>query len=292
MMYPPDSEDSIDLMELVVALWQRKSLIAGVMFLFAVVSGAYALLATPIYRAEVVLAPSEPEQGPSSPAGLGGLANVAGINLGSSADQMQAVPILRSRAFIEEFINEKNLLPVLFADQWDVANGRWMADDPEAWPDIRDGVTFFVEQVRSVTEDTGTGLITLAIEWIDPELAAGWADELVYRVNERLRALDLANSERRLEYLNGQLEKASLVELRQAISRLIENEIQAIMLAQAETEYAFRVIDPPREPKEHVTPNRALIVILATFLGGTIGVFLALLRWRLSIVAPMRRHEP
>lgn len=279
MMYPPDPEDSIDLIELVAGLWQRKSLIAGVTFLFAVAGVAYALLATPIYRAEVVLAPSEQKQGPSIPADLGGLAGLVGINLGSSADQMQAVPILRSRVFIEEFVSEKDLLPVLFADKWDVANERWLADDPEDWPDIRDGVKFFTEEIRSVTEDTITGLITLGIEWIDPELAADWVDELVDRINERLRTRDLANSERRLEYLNGQLEKASLVELRQAISRLIENEIQTIMLAQAEMEYAFKVIDPARVPNERIAPRRTVIVILATLLGGMIGVFVAWLLW-------------
>ena len=280
MMYPPDPEDSIDVMELIAALWQQKSLIAGVTFLFAVAGVAYALLATPIYRAEVVLIPSEPEQGPRVPAGLGGLASFAGINLGSSVDDVQAVATLRSRAFAEEFISEKDLLPVLFADKWDVANERWAGDDPEEWPDIRDGVKFFTEEVRSVDVDTANGLVTLAVEWIDPELAAGWAEELVHRINERLRARDLANSERRLEYLNGQLEKASLAELRLAVSRLIENEMQTIMLAQAETEYAFRVIDPARVPNERVAPNRRLIVILATLLGGMIGVFVALLlRW-------------
>lgn len=278
-MYPPEPDDSIDLMELVVALWQRKLLITGVTILFAVAGVAYALLATPIYRAEALLAPSDSEQGPSIPAGLGGLVGLAGINIGSSVVGAQAVATLRSRAFIEEFISEKDLLPILFADQWDVTNERWMADDPEEWPDIRDGVKFFAEEIRSVTEDTFNGFITLAIEWIDPELAAGWADELVHRINERLRARDLANSERTLEYLNGQLEKASLVELRLAISRLIEREIQIIMLAQADTEYAFRIIDPARVPKQSVAPRRTLIVMLATFLGGMIGVFVALLRW-------------
>ena len=185
MMNPPEPEDSIHLMELVAVLWQRKSLLVGVTSLFAVAGVAYALLSTPIYRAEVVLAPTEPEQGPNLSAGLGGLASLAGIDFGSSADGAQAVATLRSRAFAEEFIRDKDLLPVLFADEWDVSNDRWLDDDPEDWPDIRDGVKFFLEDVRSVTEDRNTGSITLAIEWPDPELAAGWADELVYRVNER-----------------------------------------------------------------------------------------------------------
>lgn len=279
MPYQPGQDDSIDLVQLVGVLWSRKWLIAGSTLLFAAAGAAYALMATPVYRAEVVLAVNQSEQRPNISASLGGLASLAGINLGSSPDGTEAIATLRSRAFVEEFIEEYALLPVLFADEWDAENGRWINDYPEEWPDIRTGVKFFTEQVRSISEDSTTGLVTLAIDWTDPELAAQWAGILLERINERLRERDLENSERRLAYLNQQLEKASLVELRQAISRLIESEIQSITLAQAELEYAFKVIDPPRVPKEPVSPRRALILLLSIFVGAAVGFFVALFRW-------------
>ena len=291
MMYPPpQQEDGIGLIELVTVFWQRKLLIVGITFLFAAAGVAYALNATTIFRVEVVLASTERQQGSSGLSGIGILSGLTGITPGASG-WLQAVAEFRSRAFIEEFLSEKDLLPVLFADQWDVANDRWMDDDPEGWPDIRDGVAFFTTQIRSIVEDPNTGLITLGIQWTDPELAAVWATELVESINERLRARDLRDSEFRLEYLYGQLEKANLVELRQAISRLIEDQIQTIMLAQSVTEYAFTVIDPARVPKLRIAPRRTFIVILATFLGGTIGVFGALLQFWLLSAARQRANE-
>lgn len=278
LMYPSEEEDVINFLQLFTVLWRRKWLIATVMALFVLVGTAYAFLATPIYRVETVLAPNESEQGSSLPSGLGGLANLAGITLGSSADNSVWVATLRSRVFVEDFINDKNLLPVLFADKWDAANKRWIEDDPEDQPNVQDGVTFFIEEVRSVSEDA-TGLVTLTIDWTDPQLAVEWSAELVNRINERLRARDLEDSKRRLEYLKRQLENTSLVELRQAISQLIENEIQTITLAQVEREYAFKVVDPPRVPSTWVAPRRLLIIVLAAFVGGIIGILLALLYW-------------
>ena len=291
MVYPSDQEDSIDLMEIVGTLWRGKWLIASVTFLVAAVGIAYAFLATPVFRAEVVLIPNEQENGQNVSASMTGLASLAGINLGSSVDTIEVVATLRSRVFVEEFIGEENLLPVLFADEWDAVNGRWKDDDPENWPDIRDGVEFFIEDVRSVDENTTSGLVTLAIEWTDAELAAQWADKLILRINERLRTRDLKNSEQRLAYLYAQLQKANLVELRQAISRLIESEVQTITLAQAEAEYAFKIIDPPRVPNEQVSPRQALIAVLSMLIGIIVGVLAVLFRTAVSR-RPAANPEP
>lgn len=285
--YPREDGDGIDLIEMASTLWKEKWWVLLVTALFAAAGILYALLATPVYRAVVVLAPTHTEHGANLRARLGGLASLAGVALGAPAgDRTDAIASLRSRAFVEEFIQDNDLLPVLFADKWDAAAGRWVGSGSDEWPDIRDGVKYFVDSVRAIDEEAKTGLVTLTIEWHDPETATRWADGLVQRINARLRERDLAESERRLAYLSRQLESANLVELRQAISRLVEDEIQTIMLAQAETEYAFRVIDPARVPHEPAKPKKRLVIILAAFLGGVFGAALVLIR---HAVASSRR---
>jgi uncharacterized protein involved in exopolysaccharide biosynthesis len=282
LMYPPELDDSIDFMEVFAALWRWKLLIAGITFLFAAGGVGYALTAEPVFRVEVVLAANEPEQGPNIPSSLGGVASLVGIDLGSASSSNTALALatLRSRIFVEDFIVEEGLLPVLFADKWDAATQRWIGDDLEEIPDVRDAVALFREKIRSITEDANTGLITLAIEWKDPEIAAAWANELVSRINEQLRTKDLENSERRLAILNDLLSKSSLVPIKETISRVMEQEYQTIMLARTETEYAFKIIDPPRIPKERVAPRRRVIVMVAALMGSFVGVFFALLlRW-------------
>ena len=270
--------DDIDLLDIFRTLWRGRWLIIAVTFGFVLAGIAYAFLATPVYRSEVVLIPNESERPSNLAASLGGLASLAGINLGSSVDKMEGIATLRSRVLIEDFIRDEDLLPVLFADDWDAEKKRWKDSDEEDWPTVLTGVDYFIDEVRTVDENSTTGLVTLGVEWTDPVLAEKWTSELVQRVNDRLRQQTLSNSRQRLSYLNSELSKANLIELRQAISNLIEGEIQTITLAQADSEYAFKIVDPPRVPIEPVWPKKILIAAAAVFLGFVIGVLAVLLR--------------
>jgi uncharacterized protein involved in exopolysaccharide biosynthesis len=278
-----EEDEGLDIAKTLFHLWRRKWQVFLVALAFGVLGGMYAFLVTPIYKASVVLTPARVDATSGIRARLGGLASLAGIAMGpSSSDRTDAIALLRSRALIEEFIQENDLLAVLFPRKWDASAKRWKSDDPKEQPDVRKGVKLFVENIRTIEEDIATGLITLTIEWKDPEAAAAWVEDLVSRVNNRLRERDLAESESRLRYLNAQLETTASVELRQAIARLIEEEIQTIMLAKAGDEYAFKVIDPVRVPHEPAWPKRSLIVVLALFVGGIAGAILVLFQAQIS----------
>ena len=106
---PQDYDDEIDLRELFSVLWAGKKVIAAITILFAVVSVIYALSLANEYKSSVVVAPAE--SGGSAlgnMAGqLGGLASLAGINIGSGEknETLEALEIMQSWGFIEEFIH-------------------------------------------------------------------------------------------------------------------------------------------------------------------------------------------
>jgi len=270
------TDDDIEVALFLALIWRRKLLLTGIALLSLTLGLTYVLLAEPRYTAQAVLTSNVRDEGPNLPQALSGLAGFAGINLGGSADGTEALATLRSRVFAEEFILAMDLMPLLFPDAWDQANERWIASEERPVPDLQEGVDRFVDGVLSIEEDPVTGLITCSIEWFSPEQAAMWLDEFIARINERIRTRDLMESELRLEFLNRQLEQMSLVELRQAVGRLIESEIQTIMLAQAKSEYAFRVIDPPRVPYEPTSPRKILIIVVSAFGGVVIGGFFIL----------------
>jgi len=285
---PEAADDTIDLRQIWEAVWADKWIISAITAVFFATSVAYALLATPIYKAEVLLAPVTDNQIGGSMARLGGLASLVGVNLGSEGDDKHAVAVLKSKALAEDFIREENLMPVLFAGEPQVHKS-WTGGETPL--DIRDGVRKFDSDVRSVSEDTKTGLVKLGIEWTDAEVAADWARKLVTKANEQIRQTNIQESKQRLEYLNEQLGKASFIELREAISRVIENEVKSMMLAQVQTEYAFKVIDPAVVPKYRSAPKRTLIVLTATFVGGFLGLAFAVLRRNAVAGSPPRRQE-
>jgi LPS O-antigen subunit length determinant protein (WzzB/FepE family) len=193
-------------------------------------------------------------------------------------DSVEAIAILGSRKFSAEFIEDRNLLPVFFADAWDSASNDWLPEVEADRPDIRDAVRYFVDNVRSITEDRDSGLVTLAVEWTDPRLAEDWANALVQRLNDSMRQRALSEAEANVTYLQLELGKTSVVTLQQSIGRLMESELQKLMLARGNSEFAFRVVDPAQEPKVRSRPRRSLIVVLSTFVGGLIAVLLVMIR--------------
>jgi uncharacterized protein involved in exopolysaccharide biosynthesis len=269
-----DANDEVDLFRLWGILWRRRWLIVGVAAVFGLGSGIYAMFLPPAYTASVVLAPVKEDPLSGLTSQLGGLATLAGLGT-AQKDNVEAVAVLRSRDFVRTFIEEQGLLPVLFPDSWDATAGRWTVEDP---PSPAQAAAFFVRYVRRIEEDTRTGLVTLSIEWRDPELAAAWANALAVRINDRMRQRALAEAEANVKYLRLEFESTSLVALQQSISGLLESEMQKLMVARGNSEFAFRVIDRAEVPRVKSKPRVMLIVAVSIVLGGMLAVFAVLFR--------------
>ncbi len=284
--------ESIGIRELWGILWGRKLLIIAITAVFMISSIAYALLAQEWFKAEVVLVPAKKSQGlPGQLGGLAGLASLAGVNIGDENESVEALAVLRSNEFVREFITENNLMPILFADEWDSAAKRWRASNPEDQPDERDAVRLFRKSICQVMDDKRTGLITVSIEWKDRRTAAEWANALVARLNDRMRQRVLAESGRNVKFLREELTKADIPSLQQSVSRLLESELQNLMLARGSQEFAFRVVDRASIPKWRSKPKRTILVCVATLGGGIMSVVVVLLisTWQRS--APSGRGE-
>jgi uncharacterized protein involved in exopolysaccharide biosynthesis len=268
------ADDEVDLFKLWNVLWRSRWLIVSVTMTFALGSAVYAMLLPPVYSANVVLAPVKEEALGGLAGQLGGLASLAGIG-SRGTNSVEAIAILKSRDFARAFIRDEELLPVLFADAWDAAAGRWKL---EPAPDLAQAARFFIKNVRKIDEDSKTGLVTISIEWRNPELAAAWANLLAKRLNDHMRQRALADAEANLKYLRNEFQSTSLVALQQSIGGLLEKEMQKLMLARGHAEYAFRIIDRAEVPRFKSKPRRTLIVVLAAFFGGMLSVFVVLVR--------------
>ena len=278
-----ERRDEVDLEQLVSEVWKYKWWVAVMTSACIVIAVAYALAATEWYRAEIKLAPADERSASGMFAQLGGLASLAGISVGGGGTA-EPIAILKSREFARSFIEDYELVPVLLHEDWDPDANTWKESDPARWPDVRDAIKYFDENVRDVSEDTKTGMVVLGVNWTDPEIAVEWATLLVERLNRIMRDRALAEAENNVQYLRDELAATNVLTLQQSISRLLESELQKVMLARGNEEFAFRVIDPAMTPKERVKPRRTLIVMLAAIVGlmmsTVVVIMLALLRIR------------
>jgi len=260
---------------------KRLILLAAVVTSLLAVASSF--LITPVFQAEVLLLNSPAEKrGGNLLSGLGGsgagLAALAGINPNSDSNTQEAIAILKSRALVDQFIADKNLLPILFNERWDAKNGRWESQEStildlfEGVPTANDGYERFNKKIRRVEEDRRSGLVTLTIEWSNPEQSAQWASELVNRANALLRSTAIERSQKSLSFLQEQAKKSTEIEVRQAIFKLIDSELKREMFAQVNEDYAFKVIDPPVVPEKKLRPKRSLFAILGFLIGGALSL--------------------
>jgi uncharacterized protein involved in exopolysaccharide biosynthesis len=297
----PCPDDEIDLKELFMLLWSGKWLISAVTGAAAVISVVVALGLPNIYTASALLAPAESSGGGLS--GLmkqyGGLASLAGVSLSGDEAGGRAqlgMQLMKSRAFIGDFVERRDILPALMAvEAWDAGSGAivfdaeaydaaskaWVVRDVEppksAKPSSQEAHKAFTA-VLGVSKDKQTGYVTVSIDHQSPIVAAQWVDWLVEDVNAAVKAQDVAEAEKSIEYLKQQVANTSLADLQSMFFELIQSQTETVMLAQVSPEYVFKTIDPAVVPEEKSKPSRARICVLGTLLGGMLGVVLVLIR--------------
>lgn len=299
-VYKESADEGVDLRELFSVIWQGKWWIAVITGVFALGSVVYALSLPNIYKAEATLAPTEEAQGGglANMAGqLGGLASLAGVNLGQSGTDKTtiAIEVLQSRAFLTNFVNKYNILAELMAvEEWSPSSGliyseelynsttgEWVREveppknsKPTSWEFVK----VLLEDVLTVSKDQETGLVSLSVYHQSPKLAQQWTEWLVAEVNNHMRERDIQEARRSLEYLNNELQSTALSDMQQVFYQLIEKQTQTIMLANVRPEYIFQTLDPAVIPEQKDKPSRALICIIGALLGGFLSIGFLLVR--------------
>ncbi|MDA8946768.1 Wzz/FepE/Etk N-terminal domain-containing protein [Luminiphilus sp.] len=293
-------DDEIDLKELFGVLWASKNFIAAITTVFAVGSVLVALSIPNQYKATALLAPAQAEDGGLSSAlgQLGGLASLAGVSIGvgESSESQIAQEIMRSWSFIDGFIVDNSLaVEVYAAEGWNRRSGELKIDDDvydidtRAWQledddtdELRPPTSWelfesFSDRL-SVSQDQKSGLVSVSIEYYSPVIAKEWLDLYIAAINEHMQARQVTKVSRNISYLEEQIAKTSIAEMREVFYTIIEEQTKNKMVAEASPDYAFVKVSPSMVPEEKSKPSRALICVLGTLLGGMLGLVIVLIR--------------
>ena len=287
-----DQYEEIDLRELFSVLWAGKIKIIAITAVFAVASIIYALSVPNQYKATALLAPAQSDGGGLSGAlgQLGGLASLAGIGGGSGqvSESKIAQEIMKSQSFIEKFITENDLSVTLMAvrawdhethslvineEAYDIQNKQWLSEGgiPNSWQLFQ-----AFSGMLKISESKVTGLVTVSIEYYSPKIAKEILDSYITAVNAFMQERQITKVSRNIEYLQAQIQKTTIAQMKSIFYAIVESQIKTKMLAEASPDYAFTIISPTMEPVLKSKPSRAVICALITLFGAMVSVLLTL----------------
>jgi uncharacterized protein involved in exopolysaccharide biosynthesis len=281
----PIPQDEISLKEILQLLRRRKWAVLLVTAVFTLTAGVAAKLTPKTYKASIIVSAATNQPGSGQTGGLNsvvsqfsGLASLAGLAMGGDSHRAESIAVLQSEALTEGYIRDNDLLPVLYPKQWDALQKRWNVSDPQKTPTVWKATQKFKRSIANVSTDTKTGLVTLTIVWKDRQLAAKWANELVKKTNDYLRAKAIVEADRNIKYLNGEALTTDVVGVKTAIFSIMQNEINKEMLARGSDEYALKVVDPAVAPEEPYSPEPVMWILIGLFGGLLLSLVAAFLR--------------
>ncbi|HEY7491838.1 MAG TPA: GNVR domain-containing protein, partial [Candidatus Tectomicrobia bacterium] len=214
-----------------------RALVLGTMCIAAVLTAVFILLQPNIYQSKAALLPlSQPSD--SLRSALSDLKGSLPLSLGGEKNRTQPIrALLNSRTLVEDVIKHLDLLPRLFAAQWDTVQQQWRTDTP---PTIQDAVRR-LESLVSITSSRD-GAITITTEYTDPGLAAAIANQYVDSLWHLLnhKAFSLAKMNR--QFIESRLQKTreELVIAEEALQQF-EQQYKIVAL-EAQAEAAVKAI--------------------------------------------------
>jgi uncharacterized protein involved in exopolysaccharide biosynthesis len=279
--------DIADVRWLLSSAWSGRYLIALVSICLGLIMFLVAITGPVVYRASTTVVPAFSDRSSlggiaSALGGLGGLASMAGIGVNiDSGNTEEALAVLVSRPFLESFLDERPEFAAGANEHslWSLSGLSIGRSDPDTPATL---VRKFRSDVLKISRDRKTGLITISVDWRDGKEAAAWANDLVLRLNTEMRLRTRKSADESLRFLRQELARETLLETREALSRLIEAQLNRRMMAAVSADYAFRVVEQATEPdsSDRLRPRPIRYLAAGLALGGLLGTLIVLFRAR------------
>lgn len=281
-----ETED-IYISDLISAIWKKRISVFVITTATTLLSIIFALSLPNKYTSYLLMKPSDDNELLSSKiGGYSTIAGFAGINLpGESPSKSQeAIERIKSIDFFSEhflpYIKLENLMAVESWDHeknkihynnkiFDQSSSKWVrkVDFPKKKiPSSQESYSEYLK-ILTVSQDTKTSFVKLGIKHQSPYIAKKWVDLIETNINKSMRDSDMQISRNSINFLNKEINKTNLQELRGSIATLLESQIKTLMVASVDEKYVFKIINSSLVSEEKSDPNRFLIVLLGLLIG-------------------------
>tara|TARA_B100000768_G_C11217345_1_gene348855 strand:+ start:203 stop:1114 length:912 start_codon:yes stop_codon:yes gene_type:complete len=294
---PQEREDQIDLLVFVKIIWDRKIIISLLTLVLAISSVLYALSIPNIFESRVVLAPSSSSESTNINLSgtAGALARVAGIDLGGGGSSKGpnltlAIEKITSRKFATDFVINNSYQPELLASEnWNSSENK-IIYNKSSYDSLKDELKYNPRDIDiykgylsglSIRFDKRTKFTHISFKHFSPYFAKDLLDQLVLTINEDIKNTEVEAANESIKFLEDQMTKTNISDIRFIFTKLIEKNIKTILLAEVSPEYVFEILDPAFVPDLRSSPSRGVLCILITAFGFLfIAIFFIIIDYR------------
>ena len=278
-------------------LWAERAMMLVALMLCIIAALVYLHLAQPIYTAELKLTAAENQS--RLPAGLGGLASLAGVSIpGGESSQLSLYrEVVRSRESAAWLANDTELMRRVFPDKWDQTTGQWrqpsgiVADlkynlkwllgfKDLRWhaPDVESMYRYLDNNLLQV-EDSKTGVLSVSIDHSDRLVALELLSRLNDHADDLLRHRALTRSSDYIAYLVAKLPTVTIAEQRMALVETLSQQERIRMMANADVPYSAEPLGEITASALPTAPKNILVIAVGIISGIVLGSIAASLRY-------------
>ncbi len=291
-------QTEIDISKILKIIFQNKKLIILFTLFSAILSISVSLLLPNIYTSKALLIPANEESSLGNQFGdYSSLAGIAGISLsgtdGTSKSKEAIARIKSYDFFINEFLPNIRLENLMAVKDWNPKDDQIIYDDSlydnqnKKWvrkisypygskPSEQESYEVY-RDILNVNEDQVTLFVTISVDHFSPNVSKSWVKLIVDNINNYMRNIDKKFAENSINFLESTAQKTNIVQIKETISLLLEEQLQTLMLAEASQNYIFEYIETPRAPEKKSKPLRSLIVVFSTIIGFLISVIFTII---------------
>ncbi|HEY3636646.1 MAG TPA: hypothetical protein VGK90_00745 [Rhizomicrobium sp.] len=265
---------------------------------------AYAIFGPPVYTATAIIGPADNSDQPFGDSlggglsgGLGGIAKH--LHVGGALGQQgmddtfdEYTSLITSNRLADVLIHKDNILPVIFASDWDSANHRWLPRTSpfdravdylkvllhrpvKPGPDQDDLAKYFKKNLL-VDSSLETSFANVSLRFSNRDGAAQLLGTILREADNIIRQDKRRDVAARIAYLNTALEHLSLADQKPELIAVLSEEEQEMMMIESDHLYASKLIDAPYAPVKPTSPSPIIDGLIA--LGMSCLVWLGIVR--------------
>jgi len=242
------------------------------------------------YKSSAVLIPSSSKG--NSFGSLGGLAAMAGVNLGGGGDMTPDIAfqtLLKDEGFMKQFIKKNHLIELFersaqesnyvfafgFRGLYDLFHSKNAKDGISNEEKVYKLIKYLQNNI-SISSDKKSNLITVSFVDYDRFIAPKIVEMFLNDASAYLVRNSLKNIENRLHYFEKEIKRVESFELKTALSQMISKILQEKVMIKSKRYYKADLLTAPEVAyvKNKTKPKRGLILVVSFITSLILGIFL------------------